>query len=112
MINSRGTVNKYQKCHGSPPAVAGHGHAKAGIGNDRIHYMEKQNQHLHEVAITAIIVKEGKYLITRRSQEKKRFPGMWTVPGGKMETSDYLQLLKDTEQSIGIMFWNAHCVVR
>jgi 8-oxo-dGTP diphosphatase len=59
--------------------------------------MESQNQYLHEVAITAIIIKEGKYLITRRSPNKKRFPGMWTVPGGKMETSDYLQLPKDTE---------------
>lgn len=55
------------------------------------------NQYLHEVAITAIIVKDGKYLITRRSPNKKRFPGMWTVPGGKMETNDYLQLPKDTE---------------
>lgn len=57
----------------------------------------EQNQYLHEVAITAIIVKDEKYLITRRSPNKKRFPGMWTVPGGKMETSDYLQLPKDTE---------------
>lgn len=56
-----------------------------------------ENQYLHEVAITAIIVKDGRYLITRRSQNKRRFPGMWTVPGGKMETSDYLQLPKDTE---------------
>lgn len=57
-----------------------------------------ENQYLHEVAITAIIVKDGnKYLITRRSPNKKRFPGMWTVPGGKMETNDYLALPKDTE---------------
>lgn len=55
------------------------------------------NQYLHEVAITAIIVKDNKYLITRRSLTKKRFPGMWTVPGGKMETDDYLKLPKDTE---------------
>ena len=59
--------------------------------------MENKNQYLHEVAITAIVVKDGKYLIARRSPKKKRFPGMWTVPGGKMETSDYLQLPKDTE---------------
>lgn len=51
----------------------------------------------HEVAITAIIVKEGKYLIVRRSSNKKRFPGMWTVPGGKLETHDYLDLPKDTQ---------------
>ena len=56
-----------------------------------------ENQYLHEVAITAIIVKNNKFLIIRRSPNKKRFPGMWTVPGGKMETSDYLKLPKDTE---------------
>jgi 8-oxo-dGTP diphosphatase len=37
------------------------------------------------------------FLITRRSPNKNRFPGKWTVPGGKMETNDYLALPKDTE---------------
>lgn len=59
--------------------------------------MENINQYLHEVVITGIIVKGGKYLITRRSPNKKRFPGMWTVPGGKLEADDYLKLPKDTE---------------
>jgi 8-oxo-dGTP diphosphatase len=59
--------------------------------------VEITNQYLHEVAITAIIVKEGKFLVVRRSPNKKRFPGMWTVPGGKMETNDYLKLPKDTK---------------
>jgi 8-oxo-dGTP diphosphatase len=54
------------------------------------------NKYLHEVAITAIIIKEGKYLITKRSATKKRFPNMWTVPGGKLETDDYINLPKDT----------------
>lgn len=56
-----------------------------------------ENQYLHEVAITCIVVKDGKYLITRRSPTKKRFPGKWTVPGGKLETKDYMHLKKDTE---------------
>lgn len=55
------------------------------------------NKLLHEIAITAIIIKDGKYLITRRSQNKKRFPGKWTVPGGKLEIEDYIKLPKDTE---------------
>lgn len=59
--------------------------------------MEQPNQFLHEVAITAIVVKDRKFLIIRRSPNKKRFPGMWTVPGGKLETHDYLDLPKDTE---------------
>jgi len=54
-------------------------------------------QLLHEVVITAIIVKDGKYLITRRAPTKKRFGGMWTVPGGKLETNDYVNLPKDTK---------------
>jgi 8-oxo-dGTP diphosphatase len=56
-----------------------------------------QSQHLHEVAITAIIVKDDKYLIIKRTPTKRRFPNMWTVPGGKLETSDYLDLPKDTQ---------------
>lgn len=56
-----------------------------------------ENNLLHEVVITAIIVKRGKYLITRRSANKKRFPGMWTVPGGHLETTDYIKLPKETK---------------
>lgn len=59
--------------------------------------MSETNQYLHEVVITAIIVKDGKYLITRRPPNKKRFPGMWTVPGGKLETDDYINLPKETK---------------
>lgn len=59
--------------------------------------MESAPQLKHEVAITAIVVKDGKYLITRRVLTKKRFPGKWTVPGGKLEMSDYANLPKDTE---------------
>ncbi|OGM09547.1 hypothetical protein A2159_00145 [Candidatus Woesebacteria bacterium RBG_13_34_9] len=57
----------------------------------------KGKDNLHEVVITAIIVKNRKYLVTRRSKNKKRFPGMWTVPGGHLEVSDYINLPKDTE---------------
>jgi len=55
------------------------------------------NKLLHEVVITAIIVKDGRFLITRRSLTKKRFAGRWTVPGGKLETDDYINLPKETE---------------
>ena len=59
--------------------------------------MTAEPQLLHEVAITAIVVKDGKYLITRRVMTKKRFPGKWTVPGGRVEVNDYANLPKDTE---------------
>ncbi|MDP2594074.1 MAG: NUDIX domain-containing protein [bacterium] len=50
-----------------------------------------------EVVTTAIIEKDGKYLITRRSMQKKRFPGAWTVPGGHLEPADFMGYPKDTE---------------
>lgn len=59
--------------------------------------MESAPQLLHEVAITTIVIKDGKYLITRRVPTKKRFPGKWTVPGGRLEVGDYATLPKDTE---------------
>ena len=55
------------------------------------------NQYLHEVAITAIIIKDNKFLIIKRSASKRRFPNKWTVPGGKLETKNYINLPKDTE---------------
>lgn len=51
--------------------------------------MQIQNKELHRITSTAIIYKDGKYLITRRALNKKAFPGKWTVPGGGLETDDY-----------------------
>ncbi|MBU2561616.1 MAG: NUDIX domain-containing protein [Nanoarchaeota archaeon] len=49
----------------------------------------------HYVAATAIIIKDGKYLITRRSDKETMMPGLWTVPGGKLEMTDYTARKKD-----------------
>ena len=54
------------------------------------------NKHL--IAVTGIIVKEDKYLITKRSPNKRLFPNMWTVPGGNLEVTDYIDEKKDTSQ--------------
>lgn len=51
-----------------------------------------------EVVITAIIVNsDNRYLITRRSKQKRRFPGMWTVPGGHLDAHDFSLFTKETE---------------
>ena len=52
----------------------------------------------HEVVITAMVRKRGKYLIMRRSANKKRFPLRWTVPGGHLEVEDYTSRKKDTTE--------------
>lgn len=55
-----------------------------------------EDEKLHYIGATGIIVKDGKYLITKRSLEEKSFPGSWTVPGGKLRKTDYATLPKDT----------------
>lgn len=58
--------------------------------------MEIQNKELHRIALTAIIHKDGKFLLVRRALNKKAFPGKWTVPGGGLEVDDYINLPKTT----------------
>jgi len=60
--------------------------------------MEIQNKELHRVTSTAIIHKSGKYLLLQRSLNKMAFPGKWTVPGGGLEVSDYINLPKTTSK--------------
>ena len=50
----------------------------------------------HYVVVTGILVKDGKFLITKRADWEKAFPGRWTVPGGKLEVLDYALREKDT----------------
>lgn len=52
---------------------------------------------VHYIAVTGIIRnKEGKYLICKRNENEKAFPGKWCVPGGKLEKNDFVNKPKDT----------------
>ena len=53
---------------------------------------------LHYIVVTGIIAKDGKYLIAKRANWEKAFPGKWTVPGGKLEVLDYVLRKKDTNE--------------
>lgn len=59
--------------------------------------MEIKDRELHRIVSTAIIYKDGKYLLLKRSLEKKVFPGKWTVPGGGLEVDDYIDMPKTTK---------------
>ncbi|MBS3074922.1 NUDIX domain-containing protein [Candidatus Pacearchaeota archaeon] len=52
----------------------------------------------HYVVATGIIIKDRKYLITKRADWEKAFPGKWTVPGGKLDINDYVNKPKDTKE--------------
>ena len=53
-----------------------------------------QDPRLHIISATAIIEKDGKYLILKRSENEIAFPGFWTVPGGKIVRHEYESLPK------------------
>lgn len=57
--------------------------------------MYDQNK-AHYLVVTGIIIKDGKFLITKRAPTEKAFPNQWTVPGGKLELKDYSSRPKDT----------------
>lgn len=50
----------------------------------------------HYIVATCILVKDGKFLIAKRSPAEKAFPNQWTVPGGKLEANDYRNRKCDT----------------
>ena len=58
--------------------------------------MKYDKNQVHYVTATVILVREGKFLIAKRSEKEKAFPGQWTVPGGKLEVLDYVLREKDT----------------
>ncbi len=58
--------------------------------------MNYDRNKVHYVTATVILVKDGKFLITKRAEWEKAFPEKWTVPGGKLEVLDYVLKEKDT----------------
>ena len=67
---------------------------------------------LHRIAITGIIWKQDtdgtrRYLITKRAPTKKAFPKKWTVPGGGLETSDYIDAKPTIESNDNPQWYNA-----
>ena len=60
--------------------------------------MEYDKNLLHYVVVTGILARDGKYLIAKRAEWEKAFPGKWTVPGGKLKVLDYVMGKKDTSE--------------
>jgi 8-oxo-dGTP pyrophosphatase MutT (NUDIX family) len=56
--------------------------------------MSELDPRLHFVVATAIIAKDGKFLIAKRASHEKAFPDKWTVPGGKLVLHEYNHLPK------------------
>lgn len=59
--------------------------------------MDVDENKVHYISVTGIVRKDGKYLICKRSEKEKAFPGKWCVPGGKIEVKDFTNKPKDTK---------------
>ncbi|MGV8162179.1 MAG: NUDIX domain-containing protein [Candidatus Nanoarchaeia archaeon] len=59
--------------------------------------MDDIKEKAHYISVTGIIIKNGKFLICKRSEKEKIFPGKWCVPGGKIQQSDFINTKKDTK---------------
>lgn len=54
------------------------------------------------VPVTAIVVRDdGKFLIMKRADWEKAFPGKWTVPGGKFSADDFASKPPTTKEYEG-----------
>ena len=55
------------------------------------------------LAVGAIVVREGRLLMVRRAQEPAL--GLWSVPGGKVERSEYLSdaLRREVQEETGLV---------
>ncbi len=67
---------------------------------------------LHRIAITGIIWKKEadgsrRYLITKRAPTKKAWPNKWTVPGGGLETADYMNTEATFQNTESPQWYNA-----
>ena len=60
--------------------------------------MKYDKNQAHYITATVILVKDSKFLIAKRADWEKAFPGKWTVPGGKLEVLDYALRKKDTSE--------------
>jgi 8-oxo-dGTP diphosphatase len=58
--------------------------------------LEEVREKAHYIAITGLVVRDGKYLICKRSASEKLFPNKWCLPGGKIQQSEFINTKKDT----------------
>jgi len=70
-----------------------------------------ENNTTYKILVSAIIVKDGKILISQRDHKDSFRPGEWTVPGGKVENYGNVEeienivektLIKEVREEVGV----------
>jgi 8-oxo-dGTP diphosphatase len=55
--------------------------------------------------VNALLVRENKALLARRSPGRKAYPGLWSFPGGHVEPNETLEqaLVREAREEIGVV---------
>ena len=68
---------------------------------------------LHHIIVNAVVEKDGKILVSRRSFEEPHEPGKWTIPGGKTEITEgniwnilEVTCIREIKEETGIDIYN------
>lgn len=58
----------------------------------------------HKIVVGAIIINRNKALIVQRSQDEDVGPGLWEIPGGKVESSETLEdaLIREVQEETAL----------
>lgn len=74
----------------------------------------EKNNKLHIVAVNAMVRKNGRYLVLKRSEQEKAFPGAWCFPGGKIEGNDTVEKTLSNEliEEAGLALTSVGLMVR
>ncbi len=64
------------------------------------------DKNLFQVNISAIVLNElGEVLLLKRSLKEEVYPGLWCIPGGKLDNTDYSledALAREVKEEVGI----------
>jgi len=60
--------------------------------------MEIKDKKSHYISVTGKIFRsDGRVLIVKRAPAEKNYPNRWILPGGKLTTDDYLNLIPNSD---------------
>ena len=54
--------------------------------------------------VNALLLRQGSVLLARRSPHRKAYPGLWSFPGGHVETGETLEqaLTRETSEEVNV----------
>jgi 8-oxo-dGTP diphosphatase len=65
---------------------------------------------LFKVNVSTVIIRDGRFLLIKRSDDEDIFPGMWGIPGGTLEPTDLnleSALARECVEEVGVVIGNS-----